>query len=201
MEDDIVDFWERSSAVAERRLIRVTLIERSADHRAMLGEELSGLGFYVRSLQDEQVLLDSPEQLRDGEVIVLGPSLTIATEVSLLARLNATGRQVAMISLTDLSRMVTGRDWPEKSHDAATMDELIRSLMRLIEAFGFLRDVTSGNLIRGKLVLRRDGTAWWNEEKVPLTPGEFAIVHLLARNFRGSSPMTRFMPRATPRLM
>jgi hypothetical protein len=155
MEDDIVDFWERPSAVAERRLIRVTLIERSADHRAMLGEELSGLGFYVRSLQDEQVLLDSPEQLRDGEVIVLGPSLTIATEVSLLARLNATGRQVAMISLTDLSRMVTGRDWPEKSHDAATMDDDVpkekgRRCRKVLSVYRFcffhqLRDDSVGN--------------------------------------------------------
>lgn len=154
----------------------------------MLCDELSRQGFSVRSYRDEQALLASAKVLHHDEFVILGPSVSMASEASLFERLGAASHWVTMVNLPDLRRMLAGRGWTDDEEYMADtvldMEELVRNLKRMMEAMGFQAGRLAGNQARDDLVLQRDGTAWWKGMKVPLTIGEFAIVQLLAGNFR-----------------
>lgn len=173
-----------SSAGEERTLRRVVIVERDAHQRALLGEELSRRDFAVQGLSDEQVLLDTPGALRHADVIVLGQTRSIASALSLSVRLNDAGIRVPIVNLTGRQ---TARSGSGESADhvgpALRIDDMLTDLKQLVRTIRQHAGPPSGDVVRGALTLRSDGTALWKDIEVPLTPAECEIVRLLVQSF------------------
>ena len=162
-----------SSAGEERTLRRVVIVERDAHQRALLGKELSRRDIAVQGLSDEQVLLDTPGALRHADVIVLGQTRSIASALSLSVRLNDAGIRVPIVNLTGRQ---TARSGSGESADhvgpALRIDDMLRDLKQLVRTIRQQAGPPSGDVVRGALTLRSDGTALWKDIEVPLTPAD-----------------------------
>ena len=169
-----------------KKVFPVILIERNAVHRGLLGEELSRQGFSVDSVADEHALLNSPDMLHRAGIIVLGPSLPIASALSLSVRLHNAGSKAAVVNLADVRRIADRRGRNDATDGLAARlrhDDVLRNLKQLATVVAQRLDRPTHDLVRGPLVLRSDGVTMWNDVEVPLTSVEVEIVKLLARNF------------------
>lgn len=184
---DLQHSAERLSGGGDARKVkRVIVVERDADRRGLLGKELSREHFAVQGFSDEQVLLDSPDVLQHADIIVLGPSRSIASVLSLSVRLNNAGIRVPIVNLADLRRLVgEGRsnEAADRVGPGLQIEDMLRDLKQLAEGIAQQAGRRFGDIVSGRLVLRPDGTTRWNDIEVPLTSGELEIVKLLVRNF------------------
>ena len=60
---------------------------------------------------------------------------------------------------------------------------MLSDLKHLVRTIRQQAGPPSGDVVRGALTLRSDGTALWKDIEVPLTPAECEIVKLLVQNF------------------
>lgn len=137
----------------------------------------------MQGLSDEQVLLDTGA-LRQADVIVLGRTRSIASVVSLSARLSDAGIRVPIVNLAGRESARAGSD--EVVHHVGPVlriGDMLRDLEQLVQTIRQQAGPPRGDVVRGALTLRQDGAILWNDVEVPLTPSERVIVKLLAWNF------------------
>jgi DNA-binding response OmpR family regulator len=165
--------------------MRIIFVDHGVDHRELLGEELSGEDTVVQSLPDEQILLDAPEAARHADLIILGPTRSIASVLSLSVRLHEAGIRVPIVNLMDARRQADAN----ASHQAAGrvgrglhIDDMLKDLGHLVESIARDSGRPSGRLVQGTLVLEPSRVTRWKDIEVPLTSREFEIVRLLARH-------------------
>lgn len=169
--------------------IRVLFVEDDQRYRETLADELSELGFFVRSFPDGASLLVSLDAAVDADVIILDWSLPKTSGIDLLPQLRRHGVNLPVVFLTGRPLTVNeslafdrgALDFIDK---ARGVDVLVRRLKRVVEATRPAADPRPDKLmVCGRLVLKPSvSRAYWNEVDVGLTLGEYNIVHLLASN-------------------
>jgi two-component system response regulator ChvI len=174
------------ASVGEPDAIRVLLIEEGAIDRGSLTDELSEQGFAVRKIAS---LPGEPDAARDADVIVLHCDRAKISSIDLLVKLHRLDFKVPVVLLTGT---------PLPSHECVALDKgvvdvicksrgsevLGRRLKRVVKASNRTDQLRSGGpMICGKLLLRPDvSRAYWKDEDLGFTLGEYNIVHLLVSN-------------------
>lgn len=169
--------------------IRILFVEDDQYYRETLADELSDLGFAVRSFPDGAALLASLDAAIDADLIILDWGLPKTSGIDLLLQLRRLGVSLPVVFLT--GRALTAHeslafdrgaiDFIDK---ARGVEVLVKRLKRVLEAAKPAAQPQSDKLmVCGKLVLRPSvSRAYWDQVDVDLTLGEYNIVHLLASN-------------------